>query len=243
MSVITNDICRVELLAAYGSDLDVVNAARVSFNKESEWEVFRSFNPDYNGGLGGWDYIPTFNLKEADKKLIAYLAKHNHFTPFTHCFLKFRITVPVPIARQLMKSTVGLSVNEESRRYVSYTPEVHLPTKWRKKAANKKQGSMDEEAEFPEEVQEDYKIAVEMCVDLYEDLIKRGVCEEQARFVLPQGAMVSFIWSGTLYAFARVCKLRCAKDAQYETQQVANRIKSALTSSFPVSTSALLDGG
>ena len=135
----------VTLIDSMGSDLNVVNAARVSFAKESEWE---DNEPQYDGsGAFGWAAVKKegdwiFRLSEKDQRLISYLAKHNHWTPFAHCFLSFRIKAPIFVARQLVKHQVGLAWNEVSRRYVDDEPEFFLPKEWRTRPeGNVKQGS------------------------------------------------------------------------------------------------------
>lgn len=219
---------QVELLDHCGSDLDVVNAARVSFDKESEFEQ----GIDEEGF-----YVET--LKNKDIKLIAYLAANNHWSPFAHCYVKFRVTAPIAIARQLQKHTVGLAWNEVSRRYVNYTPDVYVPDEWRSSSSDKKQGSGD----VLEGVTADslgYNDAVDVAVSCYERMLAAGVCEEQARFVLPQGAVTTWIWSGSLYAFARVVRLRSSSDAQKESQMIAAQIETYLKTLFPVSAAALI---
>lgn len=216
-----------------GSDLDVVNAARVSFHKESDW--------DY--GDDGYDW----SLKQDDQKLISYLAKHNHWSPFAHCTAKFRVKAPIFVARQLVKHTVGFSWNEVSRRYVDSEPEFFLPNVWRKRAVNVKQGSSEEGVnlyfkwvdtqdgliEFPEDL-------MERILDHYNELLRQGVCPEQARMVLPQSTMTEWIWTGTLYAWARMCQLRLDKHTQQETQIVAKAIDKEMRELFPVSWAALM---
>ena len=205
-----------------GSDLDVVNAARVSFDKESDWK-------------------PDKILSEKDSKLIDYLAKHKHWSPFSHCYLKFRIKAPIFVARQLQKHTVGLAWNEVSRRYVDSEPEFYFPDIWREKAENVKQGSSLE----PNDVYEDNmgfgpEFYVAMLRDEYMRLISCDVCPEQARMILPQNTVTEWIWSGSLAAFARVVKLRTDPHSQYETSLVAHGIKYHLDNLFPISTKALL---
>jgi len=241
---------KVELLDVMGDDLAVVNAARVSFNKESEWDtaIHYSFDPDKNGGMGGHDEIPVEQLAPRDAKLIQYLADHNHWSPFSHCYLKFRIKAPISVARQLQKHTVGLAWNEVSRRYVDYVPEVYEPTEWRAKTTNKKQGSSSEVITLPKgnvyDEAEDltiYQHAVRGALEAYQELLDCGVCEEQARLVLPQGAMTEWVWSGSLSAFIRVVQLRTSSDAQQETAEVARQIESCISNLFPVSYSAYFD--
>jgi len=207
----------VSLLDHMGDDLAVVNAARVSFAKDSK------------------------ELTAQDEKLIFYLAKHNHWSPFSHCFVKFRIKAPIFVARQLQKHTVGLAWNEVSRRYVDSEPEFYEPPFMRARAANKKQGSED----YPAQLSSYTGILLDgytaEAKRLYERLISEGCCPEQARMVLPQSTMTEWIWSGSLYAFARVCKLRLDPHTQQETRQVAAIIDSDMGGLFPVSWRALMD--
>ena len=223
----------VTLIDSMGSDLSVVNAARVSFAKNSEWESVPEAGP--TPGL----------LQERDEKLIKYLAKHNHWSPFGHASLQFHIKAPVFVARQLVKHQIGLTWNEVSRRYVDDKPDFYHPLIWRGKADDKKQGSSNEEIDInpshpsgPSLV-DDYQQAIRSCRWTYEELLRKGVCPEQARMVLPQSMMTEWDWSGTLYAFARVCNLRCKPDAQIETQMVADQIDKLSADTFPVSWEAL----
>lgn len=213
---------KVELIDKMGSDLSVVNAARVSFDKSSDWQI------GYNGK----------QLNDADKRLIKYLATHNHWSPFSHAFASFRIKAPIFVARQLVKHTVGLSWNEVSRRYVSTEPEFYLPKTWRKAADNVKQGSSDESA-YTDAL--DQWEPLEHCWNAYMQMIKEGVCAEQARMVLPQNTMTEWIWSGSLYAFARVCNLRLDSHTQQETQTVARLIDSYMIELFPESWEVLVN--
>ena len=213
-----------------GDDLTVVNAARVSFAKESAAQDGEYTEVEYNS----WDgLIPV--LSEADKKLINYLGKHNHWSPFGHCQLQFRITAPVFVARQLVKHQVGLTWNEVSRRYVDNKPEFYTPpdSMWRMKADNKKQGSSEETVHY--DIQAAYKFA-EQC---YDNMLDSGIAPEVARIVLPQSMMTEWYWSGTLYAFARVCNLRCKPDAQFETRIITDQIDEQAKKLFPVSWEAL----
>ena len=208
----------VELIDSMGSDLSVVNAARVSFHKFHE------------------------EFQEGDEKLINYLAKHNHWTPFAHAFLSFRIKAPIFVARQLVKHQVGLAWNEVSRRYVDDEPEFWFPEVWRGKPVNAKQGSSDVEIYENNLLQKDFiKGTIKDCLDLYLELIDDGVAPEQARMVLPQNTMTEWIWSGSLAAFARVCKLRLDPHAQQETQDVAFEIDRLVPETFKYSWKALLD--
>lgn len=216
---------KVELIDHMGSDISVVNAARVSFAKESNW-----------------DYDDDLKVKEGDQKLIRYLASHNHWTPFAHAFLSFRIKAPIFVARQLVKHQVGLSWNEVSRRYVDDEPEFYLPAFWRKRPdGNVKQGSgEDYDEDASDSLSSDAEDLSEKALRLYNDYIKYGVAPEQARMVLPQNTMTEWIWSGSLAAFARVVTLRLDPHAQKETQEVAQMINSLIPGEFEHSWKALV---
>ena len=213
----------VKLVDHMGSDLSVVNAARVSFAKTSEWDVV----PDA-GPVEGY-------LRVDDERLIKYLAKHNHWSPFGHASMQFHIKAPVFVARQLVKHQVGLVWNEVSRRYVDDEVEFYEPKEWRLAAENKKQGSSDETVPFS------VASTHQWCKQTYENLLSAGVAPEMARMVLPQSMYTEWYWSGTLYAFARVCNLRCKPDAQVETQMVADQIDVLAKELFPNSWEALRD--
>jgi thymidylate synthase (FAD) len=205
-----------------GSDLTVVNAARVSYAKESEWESVTPAGP-----------LPGV-IKEKDEKLIGFLAKHNHWSPFAHCSLQFRIKAPIFVARQLVKHQVGLSWNEVSRRYVDFPPELYKPESWRGRPIDSKQGS-DGTVELGQTIDHNLETTMESCLILYHTLIEKGVAPEQARMVLPQSMITEWYWSGSLYAFARVCNLRCAKDTQKETRDIADKINKICEELFPYS--------
>jgi thymidylate synthase (FAD) len=220
---------KATLIDKMGDDLTVVNAARVSFDKLSTWD-WSGFDDETHGGVF---------LREKDTKLIHYLAKHGHWTPFAHPQLTLHVKAPIFVARQLDKHQVGLVKNEVSRRYVDESPEFYIPTKWRKRAADKKQGSSPEEFvgtvswEFtPEECM--YEL-YEFVSTLYDDMISAGICPEQARMVLPQSMYTEWYWTGSLYAFLRVCKERLSDDAQAETRQIAWDIADILMANYPVS--------
>jgi len=206
----------VTLIDSMGNDLTIVNAARVSFSKKSSWG--RNI-PTTN----------TYELSEKDKRLIKYLAEHNHWSPFGHGSLQFHIKAPVFVARQLVKHQVGLVWNEVSRRYVDDEPEFYVPENWRLKAEDKKQGSSDETIEF------NIGSTLEFCKETYKNLLNSNVAPEMARMVLPQNMMTEWYWSGTLYAFARVCNLRCKDDTQAETRIIANEINELAKQKFPIS--------
>ena len=215
----------VTLIDHCGSDLSVVNAARVSFAKESEME---SYGDIYTGVIEG------YRLKSSDEKLIKYLAEHRHKSPFNHAFISFRVKAPIFVARQLVKHEY-LPWNEVSRRYVTDEPEFYLPTVWRKAADNVKQGSSGEAVDGVQYFPHDPYSATLDTLRCYGELLEAGVCPEQARMVLPQNMMTEWIWSGTLYAFAKMCVLRLDSHSQRETAEVAQKISSHLYKLFPVS--------
>ena len=230
----------VTLIDHMGDDLSVVNAARVSFGKRVELDLSQYDDVEYEGCL---TQIPI--LQDRDIKLIKYLAKHNHWSPFGHASMQFHIKAPVFVARQLVKHQVGLVWNEVSRRYVNNEPEFYTPEVWRASAENKKQGSSDEEIDInpstgsgPQMV-DDYQQVLKSAKWTYEHLLELGVCPEQARMVLPQSMMTEWYWSGTLYAFASICNLRCKPEVQLETQMIAKEIDIQAGKLFPVSWEAL----
>lgn len=202
---------KVELLDVMGSDLTVVNAARVSFAMESE------------------------EFGSRDKKLVRYLAAHGHWTPFAHVQVQLRIKAPVFVARQLVKHQVGLVWNEVSRRYVDFVPEFHAPEAWRKRAPNKKQGSLDETFDNDSLLYNSYWDLMSKAEDLYSFMLEKGVAPEQARMVLPQSMMTEWYWTGSLVAFARVVTQRLSDDAQYECRVVAEKIDQLLVNHEPIS--------
>ena len=223
------------LIDYMGTDLSVVNAARVSFGKKSE-----------SLGSVTANGVTRQVLHDTDTKLINYLAKHKHTSPFGHCFASFHIKAPVFVARQLVKHKF-LRWNEISRRYVDTKPEFYVPDVWRGKAEDKKQGSdgvIEEATHILYSNNEFYGCIDEtdpyyQCLNSYEGLLRLGVCPEQARMVLPQSMMTEWYWSGSLDAFADMCNLRCTGDTQLETRLVANQICDSMKELFPVSWFAL----
>ena len=218
-----------------GTDLTVVNAARVSFDKESDWA------PLEERLINEHDQYLEYKkqLKDGDTKLINYLAKHDHWTPFSHCTATFRIKAPIFVARQLFKHKVGLTENEISRRYVDSEPEFYMPEVWRGKAENKKQGSGGILSE-DEYIGEAVKSVYERAAIMYDLLItKAGVAPEQARMVLPQGMFTEWFWTGSMSAWARICKLRISDDAQKESKEIAEMIDKECNKLWPISWSAL----
>lgn len=221
---------KVELIDHMGDDLRVANAARVSFAKESEWTTSHEQGERVQRVLS-----------DKDTKLISYLAKHGHWSPFSHCFLTFRIKAPIFVARQLQKHQVGLAWNEVSRRYVDSEPEFYVPDGWRKRAENVKQGS-GEDLEGKDHLNAVYAGIIGRAIGNYQGLLDQGVCPEQARMLLPQSMMTEWFWSGSLYAFSRVCKQRLDSHAQKETREIAQEIAFHLAEKFPVSYQALTEG-
>ncbi len=275
----------VKLIDHMGSDLSVVNSARVSFNKDSfkysdlyieveegaeipDWFKDISSESDLNKALAAnnikiydestneiyhdstksifrrvrdTEKVKVFKRKgfsTEDKKLIKYLATHNHFTPFTHCTITLREKVPIFVARQRFKHQIGFSYNEVSRRYVDYEPEFYTPEEWRAKADNKKQGS-EEGTDIdinPEGFVIDvYQQSISRAMWTYEDLLRRGVCPEQARMVLPQSTYTEYWVTGSLAAWARAYNLRSKPDAQKEIRDLASMWNDILSELYPYS--------
>mgnify|MGYP005986811733 CR=1 FL=1 len=214
----------VDYVRHSGDDLSVVNAARVSFESESEALGYT--------GIDDKPMVPV--IHDRDRKLIKYLADHEHFSPFNHAFVTFRCTAPLFVMGQLKKHEY-MPWNEISRRYVDTDPEFYVPDEWRGKATDKKQGS--------EGVIENINISAALMIaeNMYKSLLDRNVCEEQARMVLPQAMLSSWIWSGSIKAVSKMCKLRCASDTQYESRVVANKISDIMEELYPVSWDALMD--
>lgn len=227
---------KATLIQHMGDDLTVVNAARVSFGKKSNWLL---------GEKG--------KLTDQDSKLIRYLASHKHFSPFGHCFATFHIKAPIFVARQLVKHEY-LRMNEISRRYVDSEPEFYVPDVWRGRAKDKKQGSaglvnLDAfnteggryEGYFGEgTLSESFTDFLQEALNLYDGLIASGVAPEMARMVLPQSLYTEWFWSGSMDAFANMCKLRLKEDTQYETRLVAQQVDEQMSVLYPVSWRALV---
>ena len=178
-------------------------------------------------------------MTPGDAKLIKYLATHKHVSPFFHPQLRFRFKMPIPIAREWFRHTVGFSRNEISRRYVDTDPEFFEPTMWRQRNPSVKQGSMDIPVQEHTQVVDKVHLWHTQALDLYKDLLESGVCPEQARFVLPQSMYTEFIETGSLYGYARLCGLRDAPDAQKEIRDYAQQVSALLEKKFPVSWLAL----
>ena len=203
-----------------GSDLSVVNAARVSFGKKSDW-LPRVHNGEAKA------------LSAKDCRLIMYLAKHKHKSPFNHAFATFHVKAPIFVARQLVKHEY-MPWNEISRRYVDEEPELYEAPIWRGRSDDKKQGS---EGEVKSNANIFYHNNQSLMV--YKQLLDEGVAPEQARMVLPQSMMTEWYWSGSLFAFAKMCSLRCKDDTQAETRVVADAIDEEMENLYPISWEAL----
>jgi len=219
---------KVTYIDHMGSDLSVVNAARVSFGKIADW------NTPSQGKSSG--------LRSKDEKLIKYLANHKHMSPFGHAFASFHIKAPIFVARQLVKHKF-LRWNEISRRYVKTDPEFYYPDHYRKTADDKKQGSGDriEDAASNIAIQNVTRHVAQSLIQ-YQNLLSSGVCEEQARIVLPQNTMTEWYWSGSLDAFADMVRLRISGSTQQETRNVAWKIDEKMVELFPISWEALFHG-
>jgi len=208
-----------EYIEHMGSDLSVVNSARVSFDKES------SYNSE--GELSG-----------KDVKLINYLASHNHWTPFSHPQITIREEVPIFVARQRFKHMIGFTYNEVSRRYVNDEPSFYKPV-WRNKPEHSiKQGSSGPHADQID-FNREYSYVLDDCLGLYKSLLKRGVAPEQARMVLPQSMMTSYYVTGSLAAWARMYNQRIHETSQVEIQMLANLVGNIIQPLYPISWNAL----
>lgn len=231
----------VELVDVMGTDLTVCRAARVSFNKQSEWDIDEVAKKRLidSGSTFNTEELRVLSLK--DVKLIQYLAKHNHWTPFAHPQITMRVKAPISIRTQLFKHKQGMVENEISRRYVSDEPEIYHP-RWRTSPTNgAKQGSEDF-LEFGDEYNNCntiYEMVIKEAMFAYNTLLAKGIAPEQARFILPQGTYTEWWWTGSLAAYARVCKLRSDSHAQWEIQQYATAFSTIISPLFPVSWSAL----
>jgi thymidylate synthase (FAD) len=212
-----DSIGSIELLDTMGSDLMVVNAARVSFAKESK------------------------QLTAGDAKLIKYLADHEHTSPFFHPQIQFRIKMPIFVAREWYRHQIGFSRNEVSRRYVDTLPECWVPSsdELRERDPKLKQGSKETPVQNADVLHEKIDELSANCLQVYTNLLDQGVAPEIARTVLPQSMYTEFIETASLAAYARLYKLRTSPDAQREIQAYAKAIGGLLSSRFPFSWSAL----
>lgn len=232
---------KVELIDYQGTDLTIVNAARVSMDKQSDW-------------LYPHQYMMAPYLSDADTKLITYLAKHKHMSPFGHCFATFRVEAPIFVIRQLVKHEY-LRINEVSRRYVDAEPTFHMPSGWRKRAPSVKQGSLEDDfvtmipdpvdtkngdTENDLDIHQAYNELLEDAKVLYSNMLKAGVAPEMARMVLPQSMMTMWWWSGSMDAFARMVKLRLDPHAQVESRWVAQEIDLEMRKLYPIGWDAMM---
>lgn len=214
----------VELIEHFGSDITIVNAARVSFHKESMFESIDGVN----------------TLSERDAHLIDYLAKQRHIAPFFHPQLRFRIKMPIFIAREWYRHTVGFCRNEVSRRYVTTEPECFFPSTLRKRDVSIKQGSSSQLVENSEHISAEMKTYMIQAISFYNQLLEQGVCPEQARVILPQSMYTEFIETASLAGYARLANLRLASNAQREIGMYAALVSELIVSRFPVSWKALM---
>ncbi len=212
----------IEVLDYHGSDNAIANAARVSF-----------------AGHGDWNSIPETYSEEKRDKLLVYLAKHRHLTPFRHTSVTIRCKEPIFIARQLGKHQAGLSWNEVSRRYVKGGVEFHIPSIWRMAPDGSiKQGSAGAHPDN-KNISDFYDKFIKKAVDFYNTLIENGVAPEQARMVLPQSMMTEWVWTGNILALAHIYRERIASGAQAEAQEFAYKLDAAIAPLFPVAWAAL----
>ena len=224
----------VQLVDHMGSDLTVCNAARVSFNNETEWCQDEKAITRLAETGSKFHKEDVQCLCDKDKKLVKYLAKHQHWTPFAHPQITLRIKAPISIRTQFFKHKQGFVENEISRRYVSFEPEFYTPL-WRGKPTNgAKQGS-SERIDVDNETDMNYTNALKLCLYTYEELLKNGVAPEQARFVLPQGMYTEWYWTGSLAAYARFYKQRIDEHAQWEIREYATVISKIIEPLFPES--------
>ena len=222
---------KAEYVDSMGSDLSVVNAARVSFAKQSEWE--------YTEPTGEQFSMPK--LSDKDTRLIQFLARERHELPFAHTAVTLRCSAPIPQRTHCFKSKVGFVENEESRRYISSRPELFVPDEFRSAVKDKKQGSGAAHPNSPL-VKREYIEICNRAIEKYIDWVAEGVCPEQARYILPQGVEVNWIWTGSLLAYARFYNLRSKPDTQKETQVLAGLVGEHMARLFPVSWDALVEG-
>jgi len=240
----------VHLVDKMGSDLTVCNAARVSFNNESEWAVDQEVEARLKKSNSSFRAEDVRTLSERDRKLIRYLAKHNHWTPFAHPQITLRIKAPISIRTQFFKHKQGFVENEISRRYVDEVPEFYYPKFRHRPSGNAKQGSdgwlecVDGGGETSggfatHPLYEGYRATIQSAMRTYEDLIAANVAPEQARFVLPQGMYTEWYWTGSLAAYARFYKQRIDEHAQWEIREYAEAVGKIIQPAFPVSWSEL----
>jgi thymidylate synthase (FAD) len=253
-----------------GDDLAVVNSAKVSFGKRSEWEWVES-------GVKAFGNESHQKLAAGDVRLINYLARGctvkdwdailaeiildkptayaladtiNHYrdmplhkSPFNHCYARFNVTAPIFVARQLVKHEY-MPWNEISGRYVEFEADFFQPHTFRAKADNKKQGSGEELNAIKSAIlQEIFDDAHQHAYEAYKEALLHGLCEEQARSLLPLDTQTQWVWSGSVGAISKMCKLRLAPDAQYESRLVAEAISKEMSKLYPIAWAALMTNG
>jgi len=261
---------KVEYLRHSGTDLDVVNAAKVSFSKESQWEYDTIMVPGFAEAIYPQHINP--HLSQKDINLINYLARgtstvewenivHDligakdetfvreivddlihkavHWVPFSHNSITLRMAAPIPIRVHCFKHKIGFTESEESRRYISSTPELHIPEEFHTRPANVKQGSSDYVHGSSELYRREYKKICSKAIDLYEEMVNANVAPEEARYVLPQGVIVNWIWTGNLASYARYYNQRSDSHAQKDSQILAEEVRKIIEPLFPVSWAAL----
>ena len=220
----------VQLIESWGSDLTPVNAARVSFANESDWER-QHWDP-----VTLKEDVELRQLSAKDTKLIHYLAKHKHTSCFEHQGATLRLKVPIFIARQIQRHRT-FAYNEVSRRYVDNEPEFYTPDVWRGRAENVKQGSSDEEIIEAHAVN---TVVLHKSLEGYNEMLRLGVAPEMARMLLPQSMYTEFYMTGNLRAWSHFLQLRLDGHAQLEVQQVAQQVQALLAPLWPVSCEALM---
>lgn len=211
MSVLNDNIGFIELVDRMGNDKSIVEAARVSFNNDKiEYE------------------------KNRDEKLISYLLKNKHSSPFEHVVFKFHVNAPLFVARQWMRHRT-FSYNEISRRYTSENLEFYIPKYYRKQSADNKQASDGKvEENWSTVLDEKVRIHIEKSVSLYEEMIDKGVAREQSRIVLPQTMYTRFYVTGNLWNWLHFIDLRDHEHSQWEIRQYAKEIKILISNYNPI---------
>lgn len=239
---------KAEYVSHYLSDRDIANFARLSFDKRAE-----DYTEEQNNSLirflargmstPDWDreiqnLSLTHDPKEVEEMVKLLKKTPIHWVPFGHPQITLRMQAPIPIRVQCFKHKIGFVESEESRRYISSTPQIHLPEYFRQKASSAKQGSAGKHPDSDKWIQE-YKNTCYVAADTYTAMIADGVCPEQARFVLPQGAQVNWVWTGSLYAYANYCNQRLDTHAQKESQDLARIVHGIIRPLYPVAWEAL----